>query len=269
MDLVPTPQTKPISRMFSEDEMRRYFAPFPRQSLPFFVIGGLLFLGGLFSLSLPGSAGLILSVIGLIVLSIGGIIVYATIGGSKPTDREYDQWVADQGQALVPHALRKLGLDVSQIQGVPLRIRGLVLPGTKEGEGFEGAEARVKRGRDGKWRCSVNTFLYFLPAPDRLTAYEGIVSAMNQISRRDRTYEYYYADVVGATTADVQDRITLNNIQYRFRLQRFSLRINNGDSIGATVFGAPLSDNAPIFSMPDPGLETTMANLRLALRGKK
>lgn len=265
MSIAAQAQQPTSARQISDAEMKRYFATIPRGAIIAAVLGGVLFLLGLLS----QNGGTI--VVGLIPLLIGGGIIGFILVGPKPTDQEYDAWLEAQAQGIMRRAVARLGLDSSQITREPLYVHGLVLPGMKDSVNYRFDEMRWKKGNDGIVRFSVNVYTYFFPADHHLAAFVGDVNALNQSSHNENTHEYFYRDVVGATTDDAQDHITIKKKQYQYRIQRFSLRISSGDSIGVSVGARPIDDrqNVPTFAIPNSGIDRAVAQLRMLLREKK
>jgi hypothetical protein len=210
-------------------------------------------------------------IVGLLVAAIGIGIIVAKNSGSKPTDAEYDAWLKAQAQAVISRAIMKLGLDPSQITREPLQVHGFILPGMRDANRYRTEELRFKKGNDGGTRFSVNVYTFFFPADHHLAAFVGDVNAINQTAHNEKTEEYFYRDIVGATTSDEQDFIKLKDKQYQYRVQRFFLRISSGDSIGVSVDATPLDNkqNIPSFAIPDSGIDQTVAQLRMLLRDKK
>ncbi|MFL5628653.1 MAG: hypothetical protein ACJ788_23985 [Ktedonobacteraceae bacterium] len=266
MDIAGQVQMSAPSRQISEAEMRRYFTTkTPKGAIITAVVGALLLLIGL-----PSHSGGFI-IVGLIVLLIGVGIIVATMSGSKPTDEEYDAWLKAQAEGVINRAARKLGLDPSQITREPLHIHGFVLPGMRESTKYRPDELHWKIGKDGVVRFSVNVYTYFFPADHHLAAFVGDVNALNQPAHNEKTEEYFYRDIVGATTNDEQDYIRFKDKQYQYRIQRFALRISSGDSIGVSVDATPIDNrrNMPSFAIPNSGIDQTVAQLRMLLREKK
>ncbi|MBV9688803.1 MAG: hypothetical protein JO202_03725 [Ktedonobacteraceae bacterium] len=258
-------QAPASTRQFSEAEMKRYFSTVPSAAIVAAIIGVLLLFIGFSTQAQAFLAS------GLVLLLIGGGIISAKLIGPKPTDQQYDAWLNAQAQRVRVKAVEKLGLDPRQLTAEPLVIHGFVLSGTKDSISYRADEIRSKKGTDGKWRFSVNIYTYFFPEEHHLAAFVGDVNALNQSSHNEKTEEYFYRDVVGATTGDEQDTILYKKKQYQYRIQRFSLRIASGDSIGVSVNATPLDNrqNLPNYTIPDSGIDQTVANLRALLRSKK
>jgi hypothetical protein len=265
MEMISQQQKNSSSHQFTEEQMKRYFAKIPPKVIGALIIGGAVFLCGIVS-----QTSLIL-VAGLVVALVATAIIAIIVGGSKPTDEEYDQWVDHQAQMLLSRAPVKLGLDPSQITRDPLEIHGFVLPGMKDARKYRADELRWKIGRDGKPRFSVNIYTYFFPADHHIAAFVSDINALNQAAHNEEAEEYFYKDIVGATANDEQDHITIKEKQYQYRVQSFALKINSGDSIGVTVNATPMDNkqNIPSFHVPDSGVDSTIAQLRMLLRDKK
>lgn len=253
-----------VSRQFTDKEMKRYFAKIPKGTIKAIVVGAILFLIGL------TSQLAVLLILGLIVVGISLAVIFAVIGGSKPTDQEYDFWLEEQAQRVINQAAAKLGLDLSQVPGEPLQIHSFVLFG-KDAQSYRADELRWKVGKDGKLRFSVNIYTRFFPAEHHLAVFASDINALNQSAHNVKTEEYFYEDIVGATTGDEQDYFTIKDKNYQYRTQRFALKINSGDSIGATIGATPTDNkqNLPTFAIPDSGVDRTVAQLRSLLRDKK
>jgi len=250
-------------RQFTEAEMKRYFSNIPRGAVVTAIIGAVLFIVG-FNIQL-------FLLLGLVLLLIGSGIIAAKVVGSKPTDQEYDAWLVTQAQSLISRAINKLGLDPSQITEQPLQIHGFVLSGMRDAMRYRADEPCTKKGKDGIWRYSVNVYTFFFPEEHHLAAYVNDVNALNQSAHNEMTAEYFYRDVVGATTGDDQDTIMYKGKKYQYRIQRFALRITSGDSIGVSVNAMPMGNKqgSPVFTVLDSGIDQAIARLRMLLRSKK
>src|SRR5436853_7533586 len=94
---------------FSRQQMQQYFFPKPVSTslITITTAGALLGLVGLalvFTLG-PTYLDLIFVLIGGVVLFIGVRNIRAIIR-SNPTDQDYDDWLEDQAEAIIPKALR-------------------------------------------------------------------------------------------------------------------------------------------------------------------
>jgi hypothetical protein len=265
MNMTSQAQVTATPLQFSEAEMKRYFSTIPRSAIIIAIVGAVLLLLGLIAQTVA------LILVGLIVALIGGGIIVSASAGRKPTDQQYDIWLKSQAKAIADRAIMKLGLDQSEITNEPLEVHGFVLPGMKDSNRYRADEPRWKKGNDGLIRFSVNTYTFFFPEEHHLAAFVGDVNALNQTAHNEKTEEYFYRDIVGATTSDEQDNITIKGKQYQYRTQRFSLRITSGDSIGVSIDAVPIDNrqNIPSFKIPNSGIDRTVAQLRMLLRAKK
>lgn len=265
MEITGQMQAGSPSRQFTEAEMKRYFATIPRGAIIAAVLGAIILFAGI-----PAQSGGMIG-FGLVLALIGVGVIVAMTSGSKPTDQEYDAWLESQARMTMSKAITKLGLDPSEIIREPLRIQGFVLPGTRDATRYRVDELRWKIGADRVPRFSVNVYTFFFPADHHLAAFVGDINALNQSSHNEKTEEYFYADIVGATTSDDQDHILIKGKQYQYRIQRFALRIASGDSIGVSISAAPLDNKqgTPNFTIPNSGIDQTVAQMRYLLREKK
>ena len=210
--------------------------------------------------------------LGCLLLLISASII-GVIRRSNPTDQQYDQWVHAQAQAMLPRALAKFNMRSYQVTDHILRTHSFVLPGSRMASHYPEKEVQAKRGKDGQWRFSINVYTYFLPAEHYLAVYTCDVNAFDPSSHIEQTEEYFYSDIVGVTTHPLRDTAIIGNRRYRYRIEQFSLRISNGDTIdlGASLKATPLDDeqHIPVFTLPQTGFDRTLTRLRSLLRSRK
>jgi len=247
------------------EELKKYFAPkkSPKTGIVFLVIGILLCFGVL--CNTPA-----LLVVGLFPIVVGVLLLANLQPRSKITDEEYEQWVTAQFSTLIPKSLDKLDLDRSERrERKPLILHSFAL--SSSGTPYAANDVRWKIGKDGRPHFSVNIYTIFWKEDHHLAVYRGDVVALNPQAHTERTWEYFYTDIVGATTNDVQVSIPIGQNQYLYRLQNFSMRVNSGESIDATVDANPVDNkqNLPHFHLPDSGVDETLAQIRSLLREKK
>ena len=191
-----------------------------------------------------------------------------------PTDEEYDDWLERRARAMVPRARKKLSLDRTPMIRPPLRVDSFVLPGSHPATHFSGQDVYMKEGKDGLWRFSVNVFIYFFPAGHYLAVFSGSVNALNQSAPPfEETEEYFYRDIVGITTSAARDTTVICGQRYAYRIQKFSLRIVNGDDIdlGAYIRATALgnSQQGPAIIPPTMNVDHVLAELRTILRSQR
>lgn len=264
---------------FTEDQLKAYFventtdrtiieATLTVAILSFFilVIGWLLSHGSV--------AFLEIILLGLAVIVVSTVIIALAIKMKKPciTDEEYDEWVRGRAIGHLRKVLEKLDLEEAQQEiGDMLFVHGFVISGMKNANKYRPEDLLFKNGKDERTRYSINIYTFFYPAEDRLGVFVFDINAVNHDDYREEIKEYFYGDVVGAITEDDQDTIPINNVDYPYRSQRFSLQICNGYNISVTVSSQPLDNkqNLPTYRVPDSNVENTIARLRKLLRTKK
>src|SRR5215467_1727020 len=261
-------QSQVPEHQYPQMDWQRYFFPKP-------VPRGLIItcLAGALTLAIGVSLqSTVLIASGCLLLLIGASIIGLIIR-SNPTDRHYDQWVHAQARAMLPTALAKFNMRRRQVIDQVLCTHSFVLPGSRVASHYPEKEVQAKRGKDGQWRFSINVYTYFLPAEHYLAVYSGDVNAFDPSSHIEQTEEYFYSDIVGVTTHPLRDTTIIGNRQYHYRIELFSLRISNGDTIdlGASLKATPLDDGQgiPVFSLPHTGFDRTLTALRRLLRSRR
>ena len=263
-------------RGFSRKEIQQYFFPKPVSTslITITTAGALLCLVGValvFTLG-PTYLNLILVLIGGGVLFIGVRNTRAIIR-SNPTDQDYDDWLEDQAEAIIPKALRMLNLDERQITSQILSMHSIILPGSSLASDYHD-DVLLKPGKDRIWRSSVNLYTFFFPTDRFIAMFTRSINALDRVMPADdSTEEYFYRDIVTTSFSVFQDTVVVGNEEFLYRVQQLSLKISNGDDIrlGAYLSAVPIEkgQGAPIIMLPDAHINQTLADLRALLRVKK
>ena len=261
---------------FSRQEIQQYFFPKPVSTglITITTAGALLCLVGLalvFTLG-PTYFHLSLVLVGGLVLFIGVRSIRAIIR-SNPTDQEYDDWLDDQAEAIIPRALRVLNLDERQITSQILSMHSIILPGSSLASNYHD-DVYLKLGKDGIWRSSVNLYTFFFPTDRFIAMFTRGINALDRVMPiDDTTDEYFYRDIVTASYSLFQDTAVFGNQEILYRVQQLSFRISNGDDIrlGAYLSAVPIERGrgAPVIMLPDTHINQTLSDLRTLLRVKK
>ncbi len=261
---------------FSRQEIQQYFFPKPVSTglITITTAGALLGLVGLalvFTLG-PTYFHLSLVLVGGLALFIGVRSIRAIIR-SNPTDQEYDDWLEDQAEAIIPRALRVLNLDERQITSQILSMHSIILPGSSMASNYYD-DVYLKLGKDGIWRSSVNLYTVFFPTDRFIAMFTRSINALDRVMPiDDTTEEYFYRDIVTAAYSLFQDTAVFDNQEILYRVQQLSFRISNGDDIrlGAYLSAVPVEKGrgAPVIMLPDTHINQTLSDLRTLLRVKK
>ena len=261
---------------FSRQEIQQYFFPKPVSTglITITTTGAVLCLVGLalvFTLG-PTYFHLGLFLLGGLVLFIGVRSIRAIIR-SNPTDQDYDDWLEDRAEAIIPRALRALNLDEREITSQILSMHSIILPGSSLASEYHD-EVYLKLGKDGIWRSSVNLYTFFFPTDRFIAMFTRSINALDRVMPiDDTTDEYFYRDIVTAAFSLFQDTAVFGNEEILYRVQQLSLRISNGDDIrlGAYLSAVPIERGrgAPIIMLPDTHINQMLADLRALLRVKK
>ncbi len=188
------------------------------------------------------------------------------------TDQEFDAWVESRARQGLVNTICRLGLE-NEIRhpAYLLCVRGYVLPGMSNARYYNARDLLSRQGTDGRWRYSINIYTYFYAAEHQIMIFIYDINAMNWGDYREATKEYFYEDVIGATTQDDQDTVFVQGFLYNYRVQRFSLRLCDGFGVTANMRSQPLdpTSNLPTFDVPNSNIDRTIAQLRMLLRSKK
>jgi hypothetical protein len=187
-------------------------------------------------------------------------------------DQEFDAWLESKAAECLANIIRTNGLETEIVNPKALlRVRGYVLRGFKEARNYRPNDICSKRGRDGRWRYSINLYTYFYPTEQCIIVFRCTINAMHW-GNVHTSYQYcFYNDIVSITIENNhQDRIEVNGYSYNYRTERFLLQLNSGNSIQASVKSRPIdADNLPEYDIPDSRNEQAIRQLILMWRSKK
>jgi hypothetical protein len=237
--------------MLSRAELVSYFKPEPLpeplpEVNPVLVTIGALFLLGFIC---GHSVGAVLIGALFIFLGCKSLIFYRPrppYHEPSPTDAEYETWVESFRSAIRASGMQQLGLDLNEIQGKILSVRGPIWPDSDEARRYyaHNSPVRLKPGLDGSNHFSVNRFTFFYPTQHYIAVFRGDINALSTFMVQE-TQTYFYDDIVGIETAMFGTR------------HGFFIRISSGQSIG-TITGINNRD-----------VDDTVQALRILLRDKK
>lgn len=185
-----------------------------------------------------------------------------------PTDEEFDAWLEERANTHLSALIRECNLDDTLSHSNQLlRVRGYILEGMEDSHS---QALHTKQGEDGKWRYSMNTYTYFYPDEHQIRVFIFDINSMNWDDYRSTTKAYDYQDIVDVTSVDDYDTLYVDEETCHYCSQRFSLKLADGSTVFATVHSHPLDDEyLPTFDMPESGIDTAIAQLRMLLREKK
>src|SRR5947209_10525717 len=199
---------------FTRQEIQQYFFPKPISTGRIIVttagaLVGLVGLALVFTLG-PTYFHLSLVLVGGGVLFIGVRRLRAIIR-SNPTDQEYDDWLEDQAEAIIPRALRVLNLDERQITSQILCMHSIILPGSSMASNYYD-DVYLKLGKDGIWRSSVNLYTVFFPTDRFIAMFTRSINALDRVMPADdTTHEYFYQDIVTAAFSVLHNTVIFDN----------------------------------------------------------
>lgn len=190
---------------------RQYFKK-STKSTKTLIVGILLIvlgLGFLVGIRIPGSS----PILGIILLIIGGLIIYRFIGKSI-SDEEYDNSIKSALSKVENDALENLDIDKAEIQEVE--------PITFECFNYDTFD-NIKKGKDGKIRTDRYKAVIIYPTQNELNTYEYDFSTTEELKMKTGT-TYFYKDIVSISVStktrsisNMQNKkINLNKIADKF-----------------------------------------------------
>lgn len=183
-------------------------------------------------------------VAGILLFLIGAI---AFMRLRRVTDEEYDRWVEEQRQQLYEEGLALNGLTEMDLIQQVFCVQGYVLPGTRLARDYAQQQVRMRRGRDGKHRTSINVFTFFFATQYALVVFSSEVNAFKPTEHIYAQHEIYrYKDVITVTTESEDDTVKFGERELPYRLERLYITLSNGSAkkLGAIV-KATLRDTTP------------------------
>jgi len=257
-------QKMKTTRSLSKQEVSNYFIPrrYPLWTGILIVIGIILIIVGLI---VPNMISI---VIGLFLELWGWSWIYS-IKRANPNDAQYDAWVEKQGQILYRRGLQALGITKSQMSNPVIRIQSYVIPGSHEAKEYLAEDVKMKHGKDGDLRFSINVFTYIYPTTRSLAIFRGDINAFTPSHYNDLHEVYPYHHIVTATTSPLRDNIIINGENFIYRTEQLCLKISNGETIplSATVKMGPLGSapDVPRITLPETGFTRALHKLRQVL----
>lgn len=184
-------------------KVKKYFESASKNSY-YLLIGGIV---GLFLFS----SITILAIASLIAAGIGGWQIYDKMF-NKPTDEQMDAWINEDLTRLLPDALKKAGVDTSELegQGEPVMLYGTRI------ESAGGAEFYYTKGKDKKPRYSPVDSTVILFTEHQLIAYQCAIDLTTGNSLNANVKRFFYKDVVSAETEAEDLTLDERNISKKF-----------------------------------------------------
>ncbi|GAG78464.1 unnamed protein product, partial [marine sediment metagenome] len=182
------------------EKIRTYFKTFPAWTIWLIAIGAILIIIGA-SVKNGGPA------IGMgLFVAVVGIIGFVSNSTGKPTDQQIDKWVGTELKSFPAIALKKLGLEESQVVGnyiylwsPPWKDIQLALRGVK----FK--EFRFRCGKDRRTRFSRYKIMILIPTEDHLGVFTTTYNFIKNTIYNQMTGEYFYKDIVSIRTEKERD----------------------------------------------------------------
>ena len=168
--------------------------------------------------------GVVCILIGIAVLC----LVYFALT-DKMSDGEYDSAVAECSDSLIrSRAFSKLGVDESEVNEIaPIFLSGYDFDGTDK--------IKVKKGNDNLWRSNIYKTIALFFSRNELHCYTIKFLTTENYILSEETDVYFYQDIVSASTASVNNKITVKGQKITINAEVFRLTTKGGTSITVNI----------------------------------
>lgn len=242
--------------------IKKYFKKFPKWTLLFILIGILSLLVGV-----GGESGGVIA-FGLLFAAVGIVFLVLYIKG-KPTDGQFDAILQNDLKAVQKCALKKLGIDESElIRQDPDIVTGYVF-------GRPDCFFGMKKGKDSVVRHTPLTLLVLNYTQNQILTYSCVLDLDGGKFLSAQTEEFFYKDIVSVKTKseDSEETIKEKGQIKKIKTNReiFCLTNTGGESLtvpfASSAFADILGENGTLRSKEMA--EKALNNIRRMLRDKK
>lgn len=237
------------------DAIKRYFAKFPSYAVIFIIAGA----GLLATDEISTKVG------GFVLLILGTLIIWNWI--KQPTDKQMDQYIAEDLLTVTNKSLTKSDVDRSQLVSELLTLTGFRI------ENAAGADYNWKKGKDGVSRFTPINFTAIIMTENQLVTYNSALDLMTGNALNETTDEYFYKDVVSVSTetssATFVDPKNKNSVQQLHTAEFFKLTTSGGTSIKVFIKDPKLIEMIGNSALPGTDAEKAVQSIRKMLREKK
>jgi hypothetical protein len=260
--------------------IENYFAPFPSTAIIPLAVGFIICAGGIAA----GSTQVFIA--GLMVMFAGAIWVIQILR-ARPTNMQFDDWLAEDVDELFERARKRLDIKPEDVIAEPVVIGpGLLFMGWKDAVRMQSAHLPPnmwRAGEDGVLRVGAFTYQVLFPMEKYLASYICSYDLCEGEAYNEHTEEFFYRDIVSVSTRT--DEMTVQQIMRKGLLRRtpevithtfndfdtFRLTLSSGDAMQVVVkCSAPqkalLKRKA---SLPAGAYDDAVNAIRKLLRDKK
>ena len=212
----PAPQQQYGAPAMNYDRNRKYFEQGPiKPIVVLFVVGAILCI-------IP-----FIFFIGIILIAIGALLLY--LRSSGPKDMEIDQQCISMISNIQNQALQRLGLDADDVK----EIAPIVFDGFYYDNIYQGVQYKV--GKDNVFRASNYEGVVFFFSANQVYCYTYRFSLINNNETYNSTDEYFYKDIVSASTETISVSYNVNGVSQPRGVEKFKLSTSGGTSISAAM----------------------------------
>lgn len=202
--------------------------------------------------------------LGALATLTGVVLFVALFGAGMPSDSQIDSWFREDLAQLQDKAMKRLGLDRTDLQNDPVVIVG---PIWLQHRGIPNDEILWKRGQDKVGRFSINHVTIIFLTEHYLNSYSCYFNFLRNVALNEHDSQYHYKSVVAVSMGEASQSFTLKTGEKLVHSQNFSLSFTSGDKISVMVSAQELKDltNAEI---PTTGVEKAVSTIKAMLKSK-
>lgn len=250
----------------SSRQIRQYFSS---KSPPEMIAGaGFIILGLCLILVSLLSKNLVVTAIGVIVTLVG-VMVLRQWFKSKLSDEEYDEWLKRQARAIRQEVYSTLGIDRAELTDRVLSIHSFLLPGSPLAERYPAGTVLMRRGRDGKYRFSINCYTFVFPFSRTIAVFTMHFNAFTGLSSVYASDEYTRQHIIAADIAISEETMVIEGQQYDYDIYRICLEIFQRSTrpLGDCLMAIPAGrGNEAAITLSDADIYQILGRLRKLLR---
>jgi hypothetical protein len=202
---------------------------------------------------------------GLLMLIVGALLIYSSVGG-KPSDQQMDAWLEEDLKILSDKSLNKMGTDKDELTADSVYVTGPRLWDTA------GAPVRFRQGKDNILRFTPVGVSVIHFTENQLLSYSCALDRTTGNALNESTDEYFYRDVVSVATKTESKTVNIPGIKGPVQMQAaetFTLTTSGGTSLSVLLRDPTLVNKMGGGEIPTTRAEKAIQSVRTMLRGKK
>ncbi len=202
-------------------------------------------------------------------MTVLGVMIFRYSFKSRISDEEYDEWLKQQARVIKQEVYYTLQIDRRELTDKVLSIHSFVLPGSTLAERYPAGTVLMKRGRDGKYRFSINFYTFVFPFSRTVAVFTMYFNAVTRSSNVYRSDEYTRQHIIAADIDISQEIMVIENEQHDYDIYRICLDISqrNTRPLGACLMAIPAGSRIEAaITLSDTDIYQILGRVRKLLR---